>query len=638
MRAIKKSFYLFFFIFIFTTIFAGTEDSGGPILPEQAAYDVLFYDINLKIDPSIKSISGYVSVEVHILQDVSKFVLHLFDNYTVTEVTNLYKDNSSVNFSHKNGLLEIDLNAQANELIKVKIVYSGKPPAPGGLPWSDGFEWRDGTWIGMACEGEGADVWIPCKDHPSDEPDSVAINLTVPSNLTCVANGQNRGTTDVDANWKTFHWFVTNPINNYNLTFYIANFEYLKFDYTSTSGDYMPMEFWVLPQYKTLLQNHSKNLLKYIRAMEELCGPFPFRKDKFAYVHSNYWGMEHQSAIAYGHNFKTDSFGLDYIAVHELAHEWWGNLVTAKNWRDCWIHEGFGTYMEALVAEKLNGYKSYHSYMKKVYTADSQKPVVPEDDVTAGEIFNGSHGVYYKGATVLHNLRFLLGDEKLFQFIRTCAYPDPQLEKITDGSQCRLATTDEIIEIANNIAGKDITWYFEAVLRSAKTPELEITNFGNKIELKWITGSKLQYDMPVEVSINGEIKIIEFTNSSATINLSSSNDEVIYDPNNWLLKESTFIVGVEDLETSAVDDVSINTYPNPFNAEIKIVLDLPETTNCSIDIFDISGSQIEKLTSKKLNDGRHYFYWNAVNFSSGHYFVRYSDGKNLISKKIMLIK
>lgn len=613
---------LFFFLAL-SPIIAGTNDSGGPILPEQEAYDVTFYDINLKIDPSDKSISGCTIVNASVISSISQFVLHLNSNYNISGIEGgINGASASLNFSHSWGLVKISLPASQGDLISIKINYSGIPSTPGGLPWNCGFAWsktQSGqNWIGMACEEEGADVWIPCKDHPSDEADSVAINLTVPADLVCVSNGVERGVTNVDANWKTFHWFVNNPINNYNLTFYAAPYEKLKFDYTSITGELMPMYFWALPENKTAAQAHGKELLKYVQAMEELCGPFPFRADKLAYVYSNYWGMEHQSAIAYGHDFSVDQFGIDYIGMHELAHEWWGNLVTAKNWRDAWIHEGFGTYMEALCAEILGDNNSYHQYFSHIFDPNSLYPVVPAGDVTAAQIFSGNHNIYHKGATVLHNLRFLMGDEKMFQFIRRCAYPDPAKENVTDGSQCRLATTEEIIEIANEIAGENLTWYFDTVLRDYTPPRLSANWYGGTLKLKWTTDNQPEYNMPVEIKVGDIIHKVMFSGGIGILEL-GERQTIVIDPNKWLLKEFYVPVGIED-QTDLPGAFELGSYPNPFNPAAIIHFKLSEISEVSIEIFNTAGELIATLADKQFAAGEHKITWNAEKFASGIYF------------------
>ena len=228
-----------------------------------------------------------------------------------------------------------------------------------------GFVW-DTTpsgkpWIGVACEDDGADIWWPCKDHPSDEPDSMRMKFTVPNPLTCVSNGRFIDSTDNGDNTSTFEWFISTPINNYNVTIYAAEFSLIEDTYQSVSGEEIPFYFWVLPEYYNTAVNYMDVFLNEFNFLESICGPFPFGTDKHGWAHAPYWGMEHQTIIAYGHNFTTNSWGLDYIHYHELAHEWWGNLISAKDWADIWIHEGLATYTEALYVEHLSGIEDVSS-------------------------------------------------------------------------------------------------------------------------------------------------------------------------------------------------------------------------------------------------------------------------------------
>lgn len=612
---------------------AGIKDSGGSILPDQAAFDVLFYDLNLKIDPNTESISGYTIVEAKIINNISQFILHLHDFYTISEVFLITNEGKfAKTFSHDSGLLKIPHNAVTEDIVKFEIHYSGKPSI-----WC--FQWNGEYNISeLTCEMEGADVWIPCKDHPSDEPDSVSINITIPSNLVCISNGIDRGKTEVDNDWTTYHWFVSNPINNYNITYYIANYEKLVFDYTSVSGESIPIQFYITPDKKEEAQNFRSHLINYVKIIEDICGPFPFRSDKIAFVQCN-WGMEHQSAIACGSNFEPSKadFGIHFFAVHEFSHEWWGNLVTAKNWRDCWIHEGFATYMEALVVERLNNIDFYHMYSEK-FSQDSDEPLVPNEDVTVNNIFNGDHSVYLKGAAVLHNLRYFLGDELFFTFIRRCAYPDPELEKVTDGSQCRLTTTDEIIEIANKVAGKDISWYFNTILKYAEVPVLEKKKIGKQLLLEWKAPNNLPYNMPIDIQVNGVTTKVEFTNNKATLNLSNENDYITFDPLNWVMKKIEDVVGINENLNAVPEVFTIAAYPNPFNPETTIEYNIPESGDVKVEIYNLLGQKLTTLEDTEKEAGTYKIIFSAESLSSGIYICKITSMNKCLIKKLLILK
>ncbi|MCX6134345.1 MAG: M1 family metallopeptidase [Ignavibacteriales bacterium] len=334
-------------------------DSGGALMREQAAYDVLFYRLKLTIDTATRSISGSTFIRAIAKDTLSAFVLDLSENYTVDMVSwrGQRQYGYPLLYSRPGGRLWITLPflVQQSDTILVEVFYRGIPKVAANPPWDDGFVWKrtktGELWAGVACEEEGGDVWWPCKDHPSDEADSVALSFTVPSSLVCVSNGKLLGTVDNSNGTKTYHWYVGQTINNYNVTFYLGPYVRIPVDYTSVTGAKIPAEYWFLPYNVDSVKKIMPTWLKDIRFLEETNGPYPFRAEKYCIVDAPYAGMEHQTSVAYGvyggsqFNANWQGYGFDYIHLHELAHEWWGNLVTAKDWSDIWIHEGFATYM-----------------------------------------------------------------------------------------------------------------------------------------------------------------------------------------------------------------------------------------------------------------------------------------------------
>jgi aminopeptidase N len=300
--------------------------SGGPIIREQSAYDILFYKLNIEIDPDKKSITGSVLIKASLLDTLSNFVLDLNNTLTVDAIywRGRYLQGSALKFSRPSGKIWISLPSimTRQDTIMVEVSYHGSPKISQNPPWDDGFIWSktktEEVWAGVACEEEGADMWWPCKDHPSDEPDSVDLYFTVPSALICVLNGRQREVTERGTK-KTFHWFVSEPINNYNITFYLGPYQKIPIAYQSVTGEMIPSEYWFLPYDVEKANQYSSIFLKDIRFFEEVCGPFPFRKEKYGLVEAPYWGMEHQTAIAYGNNFALNSYGFD--------------LYTFMNWR-----------------------------------------------------------------------------------------------------------------------------------------------------------------------------------------------------------------------------------------------------------------------------------------------------------------
>ncbi len=525
-------------------------DSGGKLIREQAAYDVTFYTLNLKIDPATETIAGFVGIRAIALDTLSWFVLDLNANYVVDSVL-WNRGGDTVLFSYvTSGRIWSALPhlVGSGDTIGVNVYYHGTPKVSSNPPWDDGFVWKTTKsgqpWAGVACESEGGDVWWPCKDHPSDEPDSVSLNFTVPANLVCVSNGRFIDSVDNHNGWKTFKWFVSNPINNYCVTFYLAPFVRVPVSYTSVTGEPIPSEYWFLPEDVDSIIAYTPVFLDELRFLEETCGPFPFRADKYGLCDAPYYGMENQTIIAYGNSFHLNSFGFDYIHLHEVSHEWWGNLVTAKDWSDMWLHEGFACYMEALCAEHLHGSQSYHDYMRTLHWFSNYQAIAPPETLTESQSYNGD--IYDKGAWVLHTLRHLIGDSTFFRLLHRWSYPDTAMEHVTNGKQCRLATTDDFLHAAESISGMDLTWFFNVYLRQPALPKLVSGVIDSTLYLRWDIPNSLPFPLPVEVKLDSTIVKVSMTGGSAQLKIPAGIQPVI-DPDNWILMDSTPPLSVSPL-------------------------------------------------------------------------------------------
>ncbi|MFQ5583896.1 MAG: M1 family aminopeptidase [Calditrichia bacterium] len=273
-------------------------------------------------------------------------------------------------------------------------------------------------------------------------------------------------------------------------------------------------------------------IVKHLRYFEETLGPYPFRADKYGVAQTPHLGMEHQSIIAYGANFDNSAmtgkdWGFDALHHHELSHEWWGNMVTNQDWRDMWLHEGFGAYMQALYVEKTRGPEMYDSLMAAIRNFNNVYAVAPRASKTGNQIYKAP--IYVKGAWVLHSLRYLIGDEAFFTALRRMAYPDPAMEKITDGRQCRFATTDDFLQIAEQVSGLKLDWFFEVYLRQPKLPQLIAGVQGNQLTLAWKTPDNLPFFMPIDIQIGEELLRVEISEARVVVEL-RAGEELQIDP------------------------------------------------------------------------------------------------------------
>lgn len=515
-------------------------DSGGPLMPEQAAYDVTFYDLDLQVFPEERLISGKVLVQANIVHPTNVLVLDLDTTFNVIRAV---EGDLNCGVMRNGGKLHIDLGRtrQRGEILRIDIFYEGEPREAPRAPWDGGFTWAktpsDEHWIATSCQTEGADVWWPNKDHVSDEPDSVGIHIRVPDPLVVASNGRLRKTEAHDDGTTTYHWFVSTPINNYNVALNIAPYRIIEGELESVVGDTYPVVFYVLPEDYEKGQQLFSEMLDHLRFFEKLLGPYPFRADKYGVAQTPHLGMEHQTIIAYGAGFDNTSmtgidWGFDALHHHELAHEWWGNLVTNFDWRDMWIHEGFGSYMQALYVEELSGKEAYQQFMQRSRFFRNDMAVAPREVRSAEQIYRAP--IYTKGAWVLHTLRYLIGNDAFFAALRKMTYPSEELAQTTNGDQCRFVTTEDFRLICENISGRNLGWFFEVYLRQPALPVLHSRVKGNTLTLDWETPNNLPFPMPVDVQIGDEVKRIQVPSQGITLDLPKGSKPVV-DPEGWLL-------------------------------------------------------------------------------------------------------
>jgi aminopeptidase N len=520
-------------------------DSGGPLMPEQASYDVTYYDLSLYVNPMDSSISGSVRVEAKIVQPLDVFVLDLDTLLQVSSIQEITDNKSSeLQYTHENGKIWIELKhtRQSNEFINVQVNYEGYPRIAPSPPWQGGFTWKfteDGSpWIATSCQGEGADIWWPNKDHVSDKPDSMGIHIRVQEQLVVATNGRLESVESHDDQTQTYHWFVSTPISGYNVALNIAPYKVLSENYTSVSGDIIPVSFWVLPEDYEKGEAFFPEILEHLNFFERSLGPYPFRADKYGVAQTPHLGMEHQTIIAYGANFNNGAmtvgkdWGFDALHHHELSHEWWGNGVTCSDWRDMWIHEGFGTYMQALYLEETQGIEQYHAYLKSIRDFWNIEPVAPKISRSAEEISISS--VYFKGAWILHTLRYLIGDEEMKLLLRRMIYTDPEMERVTDGKQVRFVSTNDFLNLAQSISGQDLDWFVDVYLRQSELPALVSRIENGYLKIQWDAPDNLPFPMPVDIRLGDKTERFEIPSEGRVIGIEGSIEPII-DPDNWLL-------------------------------------------------------------------------------------------------------
>lgn len=512
----------------------GKYSTGGPLPANQKSFDVTSYDIHLNIDPKEHSIDGLVIVTLQTLSTLPEVELDFLNTFTVSGVE---VDGSEAGFKHQNNKLWImpdhELSAGAKKAIKIS--YSGKPLTALYPPWLGGFNWsKDGDgndWIGLSCQGEGAKIWLPCKDHPSDEPDSVTLHITVPDGYYCASNGLLRSVTTGQNGGKTFYWVTNYPINLYDITVNIAKYEIVQREYISASGSVMPVYYYVLPQNRNRADSLINMAVDMLYTYRKFFGEYPFVNEKFAVVETNYLGMEHQTVNSYGNRYRYETIQgntFDALMLHEMGHEWWGNKVTVSDWADFWIHEGICTYGEALYHLEKSGEAGYHEYMAGIiHQVKNTKPIVAGRDVNSFQSYHPD--IYNKGAVLLHSLRFLLGDSVLFKIINDFA---------TDSNYTyqHHVSTDDFIRVVELNASAAWAPFISSFLYTTQMPEVVIMRTDERKYSLQLDG--VDFELPLEVRTEAGVQKMAIGRNPVAI---TSDILPVVDERNWFLKKIKLI-------------------------------------------------------------------------------------------------
>ena len=468
----------------------------GELTAPRTCYDVTFYELNIDIDLDDRMIAGYVDFYAWAVNEFTELQFDLAKNMVLDEVN--YKGRSLTYTREEDAVFVTFPAVQAGTQFQFRVTYHGKPAEAKKPPWDGGFVWEKDKagrdFVGVACEGDGASLWWPCKDHPTEEPDSMAINITVPSNIMCVANGRLREKVETDVK-TSYKWFVTKPINNYNVSVNIANYAVIADTIHSVTG-IQPVTYYVLDYNETVAREHFKEARAMMRSLEKFFGPFPWWEDGYKLVETPYLGMEHQTAVAYGNDFKTYERGIrtiygymDYIILHETAHEWWGNNITACDGADVWLHEGFAVYSEVLYVEDQLGYPmSIHYLLELRRGIQNRRAIVGP----RGEYYWGFEDAYNKGAWILHTLRSVLDDDAMFFGI---------LKGFQQEFAAQIVCTEDLVEYINNATVKDFTPFFDQYIFDRRPPTLEYSLTKDKLLYRY-TGILPEFSMPVNVLVN----------------------------------------------------------------------------------------------------------------------------------------
>lgn len=514
--------------------FTEADTLRGMLRPERTCYDVTWYGLNLKVEPDKKFISGFVDIAFNAVEDFNRLQIDLYDNMKISKIEMAGKE---LTYNRRFNAVFVDFPAMKKGASgKFRVYYEGNPHVAQNPPWDGGFVWasdeKDRPWIGVACEGDGASLWWPNKDHLSDEPDSMSISVSVPADLMCVANGNLRKKTEEGA-FTRYDWAVTYPINNYNVSINIAHYAHFGDTYTAFDGDKLALDYYVLDYNLEKARKHFEQVKPMLACYEMYMGKYPFWNDGYALVETPYLGMEHQGAIAYGNRYMKGYLGgmiprgqdWDYIIIHESGHEWYGNSITANDLAEMWIHESFTTYLESVYIECRYGDEEAIAYLRmQRFGIMNQEPIIGPKDVNFEDWQGGDH--YNKGAWILNTLRHAIGNDDLWWKIFKGFYQSHARSNIT---------SEDFFNYVNEQTGQNWTPFFDQYFRYPGIPTLEYTLTGKGknlvVKYRWLADVP-GFNMPVLVGNPGNMTRIQPTREwqeTVIKDLSKSDFEVATD-------------------------------------------------------------------------------------------------------------
>ena len=486
------------------TVFTHQDSLRGSITKERTWWDLKHYHLDIKVNPDQRTISGSNTIRYKVLNSDSRMQIDLQEPLDISKVT---QDGKELQYQREGNVFYIELIAPQNvgEIKEVAIFYGGKPKIAVNPPWDGGITWskdnNGNPFIASSCQGLGASVWWPNKDHMYDEVDDMLISVNVPKNLTDVSNGRLQSVIDMKDGTRTFNWYVSNPINNYGVNINIGDYVSFSEVFQGEKGD-LDCNYYVLRDNLEKAKIQFKDVPRMLKAFEHWFGPYPFYEDSYKLVEAPYLGMEHQSSVTYGNGFAngyrggdlSDSgWGLkfDYIIIHESGHEWFANNITYKDIADMWIHEGFTSYSECLFVDFYYGKQAGNEYARGLRNGiNNTKTIIGNYDVN----MEGSSDMYPKGANMLHTLRQIVNNDEKWRTI---------LRGLNSTFYHQTVTTKQIEDYLSKNVGLDLAPFFDQYLRDIRIPTFEYKVQGNNLEYRW-TNCVPGFNIPVKVTLNGK--------------------------------------------------------------------------------------------------------------------------------------
>jgi len=485
--------------------FSEQDSLRGSITPERIWWDLEHYHLSLEVVIEDKFIKGKNVISYEVLSEHQTMQIDLQSPLKITKVT---QDDEILAFKKNKNAYFIQLMAvqKIGTQKSITVYYEGNPRPAVRAPWDGGFSWKKdilgNDFVATSCQGVGASVWWPCKDHMYDEVDSLLLSVEIPMHLSDVSNGRlRRIEIDEKKKTKTFHWAVINPINNYGVNLNIGNYISWEETYEGENGD-LDLFYWALKHDEEKARRQFTEVPRMLEAFEHWFGPYPFYEDGYKLVQAPYLGMEHQSSVTYGNQFMNGYLGtdlsgtgwglkFDFIIVHESGHEWFANNITHRDMADMWIHEGFTNYSESIFLDYHFGKSAGREYVRGLRkNIEHKKPLIGPRDVNYQD-YPGD--VYYKGANILNMLRSVVKDDEKWRTL---------LRGMNKKFYHQTINSSDLEKYIIEFLNIELEGFFDQYLRTANIPMLEYIIQDDKLRFRWVNAVE-GFSMPVDILAGG---------------------------------------------------------------------------------------------------------------------------------------
>jgi len=501
----------------------------GSITPERSWWDLKYYHLDIIVNPSDSTITGTNTVIYKVLTAGKVMQIDLQNPMKLIKAVQNGKSLEIINDGNAHFIQLVDIQ-ELGSIKSIILTFGGKPKVSARPPWEGGITWKKDKnnlpFIASSCQGDGASLWWPCKDHMYDKPDSMLISVNVPANLIDVSNGRLRKVETLKNKTKTYHWFVSNPISNYCVNINIGDYVHFGEKFNGEKG-VLDCDYWVLKQNLEKAKVHFAQVSQMLKAFEYWMGPYPFYEDSYKLVDAPYLGMEHQSSVTYGNGYQNGYLGndlsgtgwgekWDFIIVHESGHEWFANNITYSDIADMWIHEGFTNYAENLFVEYYYGKEAGSEYcLGTRKNIRNDRPITGIYNVN----YEGSGDMYYKGGNMLHTLRQIVNNDTKWREI---------LRGINHDFYHQVVTGAQIENYLSEKTGIDLKTFFDQYLRDIRIPVFEYYIKNNELFFRW-NNCVAGFNMPLKIDVAGETKEIKPSARWTSIKVDSANPEIKVD-------------------------------------------------------------------------------------------------------------